>query len=61
MMEPVAVDSMVRIMNKSSHPGVWRMTKRVYSLSKEHIQEKTVKEIISPKRVDRRLRRGTVV
>jgi hypothetical protein len=35
---------MVRIMNKSSHPGVWRMTKRVYSLSKEHIQEKTCRE-----------------
>lgn len=31
--------TMVIIMKKSSHPGVWRMINRVYSLSKEHIQE----------------------
>jgi hypothetical protein len=28
-------------MNKSSHPGLWRMKNRVYSLSKQQIQEKT--------------------
>ncbi len=34
----------VRITKKSSHPGVWRMTKRVYSRSREHIKEKICSE-----------------
>ncbi len=33
--------TMVRIMKKSSHPGERRMKNRVYSLNKQHIQEKT--------------------
>jgi len=43
IMEPVAVDSMVRIMKRSSQPGLWRMKNRVYSRNKQQIQEKTCK------------------
>jgi len=53
IMEPVAVESMVRIMNRSSHPGARRMKNRVYSRNKQQIHEKTMKEIVRPKRVGR--------
>lgn len=40
----VGMCTIVRMMKTSSHPGSRRMINRVYSLSKQHIQEKICRE-----------------